>query len=694
MDVILLSIAFLVNLVLGLFVLWANPKNSINISFSLIALSLGIWAFTWAMALTITDLSAKLFWSRLMLTGPALLPAAALGFASVFPKHEKKTNLAVLILLFILPAVIFLLIVPTNLYVQTIRPAPWGIDFIPGFAYFVYTIYFSIYIGLAFLILITKYEKSREPDKERIRYLFLGTFLTALAGLIVNLILPLMNITYFNRLGPMSTVIFISFTTYAIVKHRLMDISIVISRTVAELLTIFFLGSIYLGLVWLHQNYISPSIDWLFLAWTIVFGTIVGHVYEKTRLFIQTTADKLILRGKYNYYKELAQASIKVSRELSLKEILKVLHETFYNVIEIYNPRIFLPENFSDPSKETQRYVVYDKETFSPQRDGKKIKLDDPLLNKLVTHGSQLGSKKTSGQQLIIPCLLENRLIAIFVLGKKLSEVPYTDQDIQLLEVLASQAAVALDHTRSYEKIKRDFADNQKQLYDSERLLARSEKIASMANLIQEYNHEIRTPLTILRTKISNLPDEAKVIEGFKDIKKNLIKQIDRAADIIESTLRLSKPKEHVEVELDLNQVIEEALTLYQPIGIKFKKELKPIPKMRGDFEDLKILFINLLKNAREASPDEGEITIETYATVENEKTNVCAKVSDNGSGISKENMEKIFEPFFSTHVTKGRGLGLSIVFRIVREHLGKIEVDSEVGAGSSFKIQFPAIIA
>ena len=183
-------------------------------------------------------------------------------------------------------------------------------------------------------------------------------------------------------------------------------------------------------------------------------------------------------------------------------------------------------------------------------------------------------------------------------------------------------------------------------------------------------------------------------MKDFKGLKSELLAQIFRASDIVDSTLRLSKPKERSEAQLNLNDVIGEALKLYQPIGIALIKELSPLPlMMKGDFEDLKIVIINLVKNAREAIPTkEGKITVKTYVVDEEKGKRICAEVSDTGVGIPKENLEKIFEPFFSTHVTKGRGLGLSIVFRIMREHLGEIEVKSGEGQGATFTLKFPAI--
>jgi signal transduction histidine kinase len=110
------------------------------------------------------------------------------------------------------------------------------------------------------------------------------------------------------------------------------------------------------------------------------------------------------------------------------------------------------------------------------------------------------------------------------------------------------------------------------------------------------------------------------------------------------------------------------------------------VPSIEGQAEDLQILVTNLLQNAKEAMPNGGTITIKTTSDEEH----VIITIADTGCGIPEELREKVFEPFFSTHVTKGRGLGLPIVFRIVREHLGTLELISEVNKGTTFVIKLP----
>jgi signal transduction histidine kinase len=125
-------------------------------------------------------------------------------------------------------------------------------------------------------------------------------------------------------------------------------------------------------------------------------------------------------------------------------------------------------------------------------------------------------------------------------------------------------------------------------------------------------------------------------------------------------------------------------LTLCSIDNYKVKKELGAIPQIKGDPEEIQEVFVNLIQNAIDAMPAGGTLTLRTYP----EKNRVVAEISDTGKGIPEDIREKIFDPFFSTR-HEGVGLGLSIAYRIIREHGGDIEVSSKPGDGTTFKILF-----
>ena len=123
---------------------------------------------------------------------------------------------------------------------------------------------------------------------------------------------------------------------------------------------------------------------------------------------------------------------------------------------------------------------------------------------------------------------------------------------------------------------------------------------------------------------------------------------------------------------------------------ITVQTQLKPaLPAVNGNAGKLQQVFMNLIMNARDAMPRGGELTITTAA----ENSSVRVEVSDNGVGIPAEHINKIFDPFFTTKATsRGTGLGLAVTYGIIQEHAGSIQVDSVVGRGTTFRLEFPAV--
>jgi signal transduction histidine kinase len=491
---------------------------------------------------------------------------------------------------------------------------------------------------------------------------------------------------FFGVLGNLGIIFHMVVYAYTITKQRLMDISVVISRAVAEILAVVFHGTIYLLLVWLYHTNVSAAIDWPFLVGTVLYGILVGQTHQNLRLFFQTTSDKLFLKGKYDYYKSLADASSRVGEKLSLEHILQVLYDTFSNVVEIANPQVYLPENFAE-SEASKNYMVYRKTTYQPDKNAGVIDFTSELAKKLTVSRQPLYDVKELNAAMVIPCLVEERLIGFFALGPKLSEEHYTYEDIHLLETLASQAAIALDHTRSYEKIRVE-------LETAERQLERSQRLASIGTLIAGVTHEIRNPLTVIRAETERLINQPRDIDYLKNYQELLIKHITRIEGIVQRMLGMAKEKPKREAEININDQIEQVLSIYKADsvatvfkldGITIRPELaKEKLMIKGDPEEIQEVFVNLVQNAIEAMGQGGTLTIKTYQ----QGGRPVAEITDTGKGISPELKEKIFDPFFSTR-HEGVGLGLSIAYRIVREHGGDIQVSSEVGKGTTFKVLF-----
>ncbi|MFH1387286.1 MAG: ATP-binding protein [bacterium] len=663
-----------VQCLLGFYVLLRTSRAKSGFYFAFFCFSLSLWAFAAYMLQHSQNVGEVEFWGKYIFLGPVLIAYYFLNFSFIFPSGEisKKVKLIT-----ILPTVVFLFIIPTRLILAKGELALSGPVAIWGAAYPLFALYFLAYFFWGIFNFYKKYQNSKGQERNQIKYVFAGLFLSFIFGILFNLALPALGTSRYVNIGPFFTLILVAFTSYAIVKLRLMDISVVISRAAAELLTIVFLGGIYIGLILAYETFVSSVIGWPFILGSIVYGVIVGETFQGIRFFLQTTSDKLFLRGKYDYYKELSDASSKVGEKLQLPHILGVLYDTFYNVVEISNPKIFLPEKFSEIERTSHCYLVYNKETYKPQPGGQSVDNDSDLVKELIAKRQPLHEVKELGASLVVPCLLEDRLIAFFALGPKMSENAYTDEDLRLLEVLANQVAISLDHTRSYEKIKGDLEIVEKQM-------ERSQRLASLGTLTAGVTHEIRNPLTVIRAEAERIANNERSLEELQKFRDLVLRHIDRIAGIVQRMLSLAKEKPKQITEVNLNELIDATFLCFSLGHITCHKELGQINAIKGDHVELQEVLVNLIQNAVEAMPSGGKLTVKSYM----EEGRVAIEVIDTGKGIPDEIKEKIFDPFYSTR-HEGTGLGLSIVYRIVREHGGDIKVESEVGKGTTFKLLF-----
>ena len=187
----------------------------------------------------------------------------------------------------------------------------------------------------------------------------------------------------------------------------------------------------------------------------------------------------------------------------------------------------------------------------------------------------------------------------------------------------------------------------------------------------------------------------AKQISGdeqkFKLLDK-IAKQTFRASEIVNSLLSFSRTSPTEFVEVDLNKVVRETLTLIEhqleKADIQVKLSLEPgLPGVKANSGKLQQVFLNLFLNARDAMESGGTLAVRTW----NEEGFARIEVADSGQGIPPEHLERIYDPFFTTKGSrKGTGLGLSVTYGIVREHGGTIRVESRPGAGARFHVELP----
>jgi len=228
--------------------------------------------------------------------------------------------------------------------------------------------------------------------------------------------------------------------------------------------------------------------------------------------------------------------------------------------------------------------------------------------------------------------------------------------------------------------------------------LAQADKLSSIGLLAAGVAHEINTPLAVISSYAQMLTKQLKGDARLGPVLDKIVQQSFRASEIANGLLNFSRTSTTEFRSTDLNQVIRETLSLlehqFKTAQIVVDLELDAgLPPIHGNPGKLQQVFLNLLLNAKDAMPAGGHLRVSTAAN-----GHVEARVSDSGSGIAPEHLKRIYDPFFTTKTTprpgerRGTGLGLSVSYGIIQEHAGKIHVESAVGAGTTFHLEFPLL--
>ncbi len=238
-------------------------------------------------------------------------------------------------------------------------------------------------------------------------------------------------------------------------------------------------------------------------------------------------------------------------------------------------------------------------------------------------------------------------------------------------------------------------AERTQELERMQAKLVRSEKLASLGELVAGIAHEINNPLTGILVYSSLIRNDQRLDPALSADLDTVIQETERCAAIVRGLLDFSRESVPQKTWTSLNDILDASLALvrnqalFQNITITLDYATD-IPAILADPHQLEQIFINMFLNASHAMAGGGTLCISTARAVD--IGGVVVKIADTGSGIPEENLAKIFDPFFTTKESSGTGLGLSVSYGIVRSHGGTIEVESRVGVGTTFTIQLPVI--
>ena len=275
-------------------------------------------------------------------------------------------------------------------------------------------------------------------------------------------------------------------------------------------------------------------------------------------------------------------------------------------------------------------------------------------------------------------------------------------------EIRVANIAFAPLMTRDFKVVGRIvLVDDITDRIELEAQLSQAEKLSSIGLLAAGVAHEVNTPLAVISSYTQMLAKQMRPLleenQRLAPVLEKITQQTFRASEIVNGLLNFSRTSGTEFASVDLNRLVHDTLTLlehqFKTAGIRVETELDPhLPRIHGNEGKLQQVALNLLLNARDAM--HGYANSRIRITTEESAGRVSVLVQDFGSGIEPENLKRIFDPFFTTKAQprngqhKGTGLGLAVSYGIMQEHGGKMHVDSTVGAGTTFRLEFPPAAA
>ncbi len=700
-------LVLLVTIFISILVLLRNIKNSINISFAGIGASMVLWLITNILADFSSTVSGELFWSRTTLLGALFIASFLLLFSIYFPIEKPKINKIFKLVLF-LPPLFFLpyLLSNSNLSVNIVDGNI--AEMIPGQLYIYFQIYFILYSILALSMLLYKRYKSKGIVREQIKLMFFGVFLTAVIALSILGISLMLGKIVGSSIIPSSLIFFLSFTAYAIVKHKMMDIRMVVARSVAYSILVFSMAAIYAGGVFGFERILFPGQNTLNLGQMAVRTTLavlMAFSFQPLKRWITRITDKIFFKNQYDPEALLDTFAHTIGSTIVLIEMMYKILELLQREMKITRGVLVVLTDVGE---------IYNSQTIGYKE---AIKLEEADIVKLAKDGILISDEledsshykkllKKYNVSVSVPIKTNADTVGVLLLGEKQSGDMYSGSDHKIFEIIAPEMAVAITNAKSFEKIEKFNVTLRQEIKKAtHELEKKNSQLRELDKAKDEFismaSHQLRTPLTAIKGYLSMLleGDAGEIKVSQYDFVNEAFSGANRMVGLINDLLNVSRMETgrfFIEpVEIDMERVAGEEVKQLQNHAKEKKLKLSLVikgktPHVWADETKIRQVMMNFIDNAVYYTT-EGSATI----TLEHDKENVIFKVTDTGIGVPKAQQANLFTKFYradnARHVRPdGTGLGIYLAKRVMDDHGGELIFHSEEGKGSVFGFKLP----
>jgi PAS domain S-box-containing protein len=463
-------IAACANVVLGTYVYrkLKNTRNAIGRYFAFFSYAVAAWTLSNGLVSYYAGSQRGYVWARLAFASASLIPVTFLWFSDVFPNAHSYLSSRTTRIFSVLAALSFLASF-TPLMVRNTASVDGALRVVHGPLHLPFGIYWVCCFVTSLFVLVRKLKSLAGLQKLQVRYLFAAVLIAAFGATVTNLLIPLLlDSSKFSPYGPLFGILMIAIIAHAIIRHRLMEIQLVIRNSVVYVGAIFVTASAFFGLAEaLHhvtgfQRTVIPILEALVLAITVAI------FFGPLKDWLQAALNRYVYRHTYDYQRTVRETSLRLSTMLDLQSLLNYLAETIDRTFRVELVQIFVRDDTTrtfvasqtDPRHHwlvppSSIEVAYDSGLAAYLSLHKRTLLrDEGAELPTRTHGAAaLRELERLGGEIVFP-LSQDELLAGFILvGPKRSGDPFFSSDIDLLSTLAGQAAVAMKNAHLYHQV-------------------------------------------------------------------------------------------------------------------------------------------------------------------------------------------------------------------------------------------------
>ncbi len=521
--------------------------------------------------------------------------------------------------------------------------------------YYIFAILVVYCIVSSLVFCIVSYNRVTMRQKRRIRWLMITLALSFVAGVSSLLLVPY-DFYLSKFVGGVANISFVLLLFYTTVQHHLIDLRIALSEGFARIVTLSFFIVAYqalqIGVDELSSSVYATMIMLAFIALSL-------EMYPRLLKWLLPNARRFLAKDVYNYDEVIEETAKALHDVVDYKNLHKVCDHLFVQVMRVTGYTILAQTELKKRGSPEFLFVEQLKNTYGHSH-GVNFCDESPESLREIFRDYNAAS--------CIAIRHAGECVGMLMIGQSSDLSYYRYDDIRLFEWLQTEIGQVLNRID--------------QLEEMQEQLGQAKKTLSMLGVMNHYHHDIKAPLTIIDGVLSNdIYDKEKQ-------KAVVLEQVERGSRLIATMASILKGERKRKVQLlSLEELVKDSIFLFSQGIDSIEYDFNRVPEIYGDAEDLKILLINVIKNATEARDSDRPLHLNVSSYVTDETAVLC--IRDTGKGMPREAVLSLWDGAESTKIS-GSGIGTQAIKRIADEHSAKITVESELNEGTAFLFAFP----